>query len=223
MKLFVAILFAFVAAASADNVEIDWSKVKPITQMPGFWDGRIPVMEKYYNPLNRQGRIVGGEIAAVGQFPYQCALLSAMEGGSGLCGGSILNANTILTAAHCADDSTLTTVTVIMGASDRTNPGANSQTRVSPASTHVHLHPQYNRLTIVNDIAIVKLTTPVAFTAFIQPIALPSGAQLTDLFAGVPATVSGFGRFDDGKIYFLNRFESLIKYFNFNFRPSASI
>ena len=96
MKLFVAILFAFVAAASADSLDIDWSKVKPITQMPGFWEGRTPVWEKMYNPLNRQGRIVGGNEAAVGQFPYQIALLSHMEGGAGLCGGSILNSNTIL-------------------------------------------------------------------------------------------------------------------------------
>ena len=96
MKLFVAILFAFVAAASADSVEIDWSKVVPITEMPSFWVGRTPVWDTLYNPLNRQGRIVGGQEAADGQFPYQIALLSTMPEGTGLCGGSIVNSNTIL-------------------------------------------------------------------------------------------------------------------------------
>lgn len=111
---------------------------------------------------------------------------------------SKLRLNYLQTAAHCVDDATLTEVTVIMGTINRITHGPNTQTRTSPPS-HVHIHPAYNRLTIVNDIAIVKLTTHVTFTSNIQPIALPSGAQLNDAFSGVPATVSGFGRFDDGK------------------------
>ena len=43
-------------------------------------------------------KIVNGEDAVLGQFPYQ--VLWAFEGNV-LCGGSIYNKSTIITAAHC--------------------------------------------------------------------------------------------------------------------------
>ena len=43
-------------------------------------------------------KIVNGEDAVLGQFPYQ--VLWAYEGNV-LCGGSIYNKSTIITAAHC--------------------------------------------------------------------------------------------------------------------------
>ena len=42
--------------------------------------------------------IVGGEPAAAGDFPY---IVSLQRNGRHFCGGSLLNANTVLTAAHC--------------------------------------------------------------------------------------------------------------------------
>lgn len=43
-------------------------------------------------------RIVGGNYAVAGQFPFQAAILYKSQF---LCTGSILNENYILTAAHC--------------------------------------------------------------------------------------------------------------------------
>lgn len=45
-------------------------------------------------------QIVGGSAATTGQFPYQVALL--LNNGP-YCGGTIINANTVITAAHCLD------------------------------------------------------------------------------------------------------------------------
>lgn len=42
-------------------------------------------------------RIVGGERAKLGEVPFMVAL----EGPTGICGGTLLNSNTVLTAAHC--------------------------------------------------------------------------------------------------------------------------
>jgi len=46
------------------------------------------------------GRIIGGNTASAGQFPYQAAL---DRNGRHACGGSIINNNHILTAAHCVE------------------------------------------------------------------------------------------------------------------------
>jgi trypsin len=43
--------------------------------------------------------IVGGVAAAPGEFPY---IVSLQARGKHACGGSLLNGNTIITAAHCA-------------------------------------------------------------------------------------------------------------------------
>ena len=94
MKLFVSILLALCALAAANNEfpeyeNIDWSKIVPVQDMPGFWDGRVlkPASEAEL----ASSRIVGGNQAAAHQFPHQVALLTTFGGGGqGLCGGSII-------------------------------------------------------------------------------------------------------------------------------------
>lgn len=49
------------------------------------------------------GRIAGGKEAKEGQFPYQ---VSVRRSNYHLCGGSIIDDRTILTAAHCVADKT---------------------------------------------------------------------------------------------------------------------
>ena len=61
MKLIVAAVFALLAvSAYAEEPEIDWSKVIPISDLPGFWDGREIRPAFYPEDKSRTGRIVGG-------------------------------------------------------------------------------------------------------------------------------------------------------------------
>lgn len=45
--------------------------------------------------------IVGGEQAEPGEFPY---IVSLSQNDNHICGGSLLNENTVITAAHCCFD-----------------------------------------------------------------------------------------------------------------------
>jgi len=45
-------------------------------------------------------KIIGGQPATLGQFPHQAAIII---NNSGFCGGSLICANWVLTAAHCGN------------------------------------------------------------------------------------------------------------------------
>ena len=66
-------------------------------------------------------QIVGGVAASQGDFPF---IVSMQRGGSHICGGSLLNANTVLTAAHCAEGQSAGNIKVRAGSlvSDSNSP-----------------------------------------------------------------------------------------------------
>jgi len=47
-----------------------------------------------------RGKIIGGEEAPKHEFPWQISLRNL---GSHICGGSIINRNQVITAAHCVE------------------------------------------------------------------------------------------------------------------------
>lgn len=56
--------------------------------------------------------IVGGTTASAGEFPY---IVSLSKSGSHFCGGVLLNAYTVVTAAHCSVGQTASSVKVRAG------------------------------------------------------------------------------------------------------------
>jgi secreted trypsin-like serine protease len=57
-------------------------------------------------------------------------------------------------------------------------------------------HPNYNSQTTDNDYAILRLANPVTFTNEVSPACLP--ADLSATYAGVLATVTGWGTLSSG-------------------------
>jgi len=174
-----------------DWIEIDWSNVVPRTEMPGFWDGRDFDPAFYaVTDEDRSGRIVGGAVVTPGAHPYQAGLLMQTGGGGqGLCGGSIISARTVLTAAHCPDN-TVSTI-VVLGAHTLQTTEATQQ-RIQAAASWYRLHASYNRQNLNNDIATIQLPSAITAHARRASIALvPAGAPA---FAGMVGQMSGWGR-----------------------------
>ncbi|CAH1636853.1 unnamed protein product [Spodoptera littoralis] len=139
-------------------------------------------------------RIVGGSPSALGAFPYQAGLLASYFGidGTGVCGGSLVSANRVLTAAHCWYDGEVQAFmfTVVLGSTTLFAGG----TRI--ATSAVVMHPNWNPFIARNDVFIYPLTL-LPQVSVISPVALPSGSQLNEDFVGETAIASGFGKIGD--------------------------
>merc|ERR1739844_51340 len=131
-------------------------------------------------------RIIQGQQAPA-PIPWQAHMRqgSPTGGFSYFCGGTILDAKTILTAAHCYyQNPTASNYFIAAGATHVTD----SSAQVAYVES-ITLHPSYNHQTINNDVAIVKLKTALTFNNKVQPACLPA-ASLTP--SGI-AVASGWG------------------------------
>lgn len=125
--------------------------------------------------------IVGGKPAKPGAYPFQVRLYDSMNDDIGFCGGSIIDKQWVLTAAHCLLDTD--SVVVGFGDVDRTK-----TTKIE--SEKIIVHPDYVDGKKA-DIALVKLSKPIPdapSVPFADENATPSLLQ-----PGARATVTGWG------------------------------
>ncbi|OXA48834.1 Trypsin-1, partial [Folsomia candida] len=142
------------------------------------------------------GRIIGGEDAVEGQFPYQ---LTLMRYGSHVCGASIIDQSIAVTAAHCVYGESPSNLSVIAGKLHRLTTGSHEQTRNIERIT---IHESFDDYTFANGIALLHLEVarPFIFDDFVSPIPLPIQGQETT----GPITASGWGVTVQGGSQFAN-------------------
>ncbi|XP_073846503.1 trypsin alpha-4-like [Musca autumnalis] len=131
------------------------------------------------------GRIVGGVATTISAYPWQVSL---QRSGSHSCGGSVYSPNVIVTAAHCLQ-SVSTTVLKVRAGSTTWNAGG---TLVSVAA--FKNHEGYNSWTMVNDIAVIRLSSSLTYGSTIKAIGLATKAPAN----GAAAVVSGWGTLQSG-------------------------
>uniref|UniRef100_I3J5C5 chymotrypsin n=1 Tax=Oreochromis niloticus TaxID=8128 RepID=I3J5C5_ORENI len=128
-------------------------------------------------------RIVNGEEAVPHSWPWQVSLQDYT--GFHFCGGSLINENWVVTAAHCT---IRTSDRVILGEHDRSSSAENIQT-LAPGK--VFRHPNYNSYTINNDITLIKLATPAQLGTRVSPVCV---AETSDNFpGGLRCVTTGWG------------------------------
>uniref|UniRef100_A0A8C8DCI3 Acrosin n=1 Tax=Oncorhynchus tshawytscha TaxID=74940 RepID=A0A8C8DCI3_ONCTS len=106
-------------------------------------------------------RVVGGRNAPLGAWPWQ---VSVQVRSWHLCGGTIVNSLWVLTAAHCF---TIVPLRVVAGLNVLTEPGQYSQCRYV---VEVRAHEKFHHPSYSNDIALLRLSSPLEYTDFVQPV-----------------------------------------------------
>ncbi|KAK7865541.1 hypothetical protein R5R35_010085 [Gryllus longicercus] len=140
---------------------------------------------------NQEIRIVGGRPTGVNRYPWIARLV---YDGKFHCGGSLLNGDYVLTAAHCVRRLKRSKMRVYLGDHDQFQEGD------TPAiMRHVAAIVRHRSFDINNynhDIALLRLRKPVTFTKRVRPVCLP--LQGNEDPAGRMGTVVGWGRTSEG-------------------------
>jgi secreted trypsin-like serine protease len=143
-------------------------------------------------------RVVGGTAAQVQSAPWAVFVRYSAGSSSTFCGGSIVDALHVLTAAHCVYDGNggmvpITTLLVRAGISSYTSPIEEAEQHRGVSSLRVHPCYTWSRNGTADDVALLALSSPLDLSGpAVQAVALPRpGAQYPTAAA---ATLAGFGR-----------------------------
>nr|BAI66447.1 serine protease 1 [Heterololigo bleekeri] len=135
---------------------------------------------------NNSSYIVSGQRAAKCEFPSIVSLSIIKNGRGFMCGGTLLDATHVITAAHCVA-SGVQRVTINMGSLYARYP------KFVDIASNVQAHESFyvTAKALHNDVAMLTLYKPVPFADCMQPIALASPGES---FEGQTCVTAGWGK-----------------------------
>ncbi|XP_011483418.1 suppressor of tumorigenicity 14 protein homolog [Oryzias latipes] len=134
-------------------------------------------------------RIVGGQDAELGEWPWQVSLHFKTQGH--VCGASIISNKWLLSASHCfkynAEYEDPANWITYSGLQNQLTFNTAQRRRVKRIITHTG----YNDITYDYDIALMELMEPLEFSKTVQPICLPASTHIFP--PGMSCWVTGWG------------------------------
>ncbi|CAF1083584.1 unnamed protein product [Adineta steineri] len=133
-------------------------------------------------PLIQFTRIFGGSRAIPHSWPWQVLyeeekLCETDKICIDTCGGTLIDSYHVLTAAHCIKRHDLQHIFITAGVHNRQSDELD--TRQERNVNSIVIHPDWNRESLVNDLAILRLDKPVKFNDYVQPACLPGPDPLS--------------------------------------------
>nr|XP_057911088.1 elastase-1-like isoform X1 [Doryrhamphus excisus] len=139
-------------------------------------------------------RVVGGEVARPNSWPWQISL--QYKSGSRFhhtCGGTLIEKDWVMTAAHCVDSRR--TWRVVVGEHDLNSSNGREQIK---SVSQVYIHPRWNSNSVAGgyDIALLRLSSAVTINFYAQLGSLPPSGQI--LPHNNRCYITGWGRTSTG-------------------------
>merc|ERR1739844_334381 len=131
-----------------------------IVPTPGEELGPETTMKPSEGECIKDGRVVNGQEAECNEWPWQAGIVKR-DGNSvstPFCGGTLVNENHIITAAHCMPERTPSNTGVVIG-NHHIYDMEPSQSAFAVSA--IHNHPDYNSETQQHDITVIKLAAKV--------------------------------------------------------------
>uniref|UniRef100_W8C9P6 Trypsin-1 n=1 Tax=Ceratitis capitata TaxID=7213 RepID=W8C9P6_CERCA len=139
--------------------------------------------------INTFHRIVGGMETEVNEYPWMAMLLRR---GDFYCGGSLINDQYVLTAAHCVRGFNKRQVTVRLLSHNRTNGRVST---IDRQLDQIFVHDGYSTRNLDNDIALLRFTEPLELREPLRPVCLSESEKT---YEGELAVVTGWGAVKEG-------------------------
>lgn len=132
-------------------------------------------------------RVVNGENATPHSWPWQ---ISLRVNGRHICGGSLIDREWVVTAAHCVDRNPRPSgYTVVVGAHRRTG---STQVQRTFRLRQLFKHEGFSMRNLRNDVALLQLAGSISPSPKVNTVCLPaSGSRIP---AGSQCYITGWGR-----------------------------
>jgi len=146
----------------------------------------------------QSSRVVNGEEATPNSWPWQISLryrdYPDANAYGHICGGSLIEDDLVLTAAHCVEFQPDPAVfKVIVGSHYRESSNSSASVQETINVIKVTYHSEYSSNTLKHDVALLELETPITPSDEVNTVCLPENRQ-DQISPGTDCFITGWGR-----------------------------